>query len=179
MQKTSLKWSILIWSIFLSLLVITSFSYISLKVNKNIKLNTVLENTFNKNSNIKNAINSWDIQTLWDWEFLKITDKQFILNDKEILEISFSWNINWIILLENGGPLKYSFLTQSWLIVKSDFWQFSWNINSFKKLRIENLWWIANFSVSELDKSDIVSKKTFTIYKNIWWKKIEKNVFIK
>jgi hypothetical protein len=58
MQKTSLRASILIWSIFLSLVVTLSFVVISAKVNQNIRLNNFMEEFLNKDDKINNLVNS-------------------------------------------------------------------------------------------------------------------------
>jgi hypothetical protein len=57
MQKTNLRASILIWSIFLSLTLTLSFVVISTKVNQNIKLNSFMEELFNKNDKINDLVN--------------------------------------------------------------------------------------------------------------------------
>jgi hypothetical protein len=58
MQKTNIRASILIWSIFLSLTLTLSFVVISTKVNQNIKLNSFIEELFNKNDKINDLVNS-------------------------------------------------------------------------------------------------------------------------
>jgi hypothetical protein len=58
MQKTNLRASILIWSIFLSLTLTLSFVVISTKVYQNIKLNSFMEELFNKNDKINDLVNS-------------------------------------------------------------------------------------------------------------------------
>ena len=59
MQKSSLKWSILIWSVFLSLIISISFVSISTKINKNIKNNSINIELNENIRDIKNIINSW------------------------------------------------------------------------------------------------------------------------
>jgi hypothetical protein len=62
-QKTNKKASILIWSFFLSLVIIISFVSISSKINKNIKNNISLENEISVNSKIKQKIVSKDFMS--------------------------------------------------------------------------------------------------------------------
>lgn len=162
----------------LSLIVVSSFVYISLSVNKNIKLNNFLDKFLDKNSSLETAIYSWQTD-LWDWEFLKFDNNSFVLNDLESIEILFSWSesISWTINLVDWWAIKYDFLNSSWIITKwSSNWFFSWMMTSTSKLFIHNLAGIANFNI-DVDSKYLPQK--YKIVKNIWWKNIEKNIIEK
>jgi hypothetical protein len=58
MQKTNKRASILIWSMFLSLIISLSFVFISTKINQNLTFNKYLEDFFSKDNKINDLINS-------------------------------------------------------------------------------------------------------------------------
>ncbi len=194
MQKTNLRASILIWSIFLSLMVSLSFVIISAKVNQNIRLNNFMEEFLNKDDKLNDLVNStleWDIS---DNETLTKIDNLYTINNKENLVLSFSWktDFTWSIKLKSWWPLYYEIFSFSWastnltndystwILSDSTIKNFTWYLNTSydrAELTLKNLWWYSTFVFeSSLETMWTWTSKKFTITRNIWWMDIEKTI---
>ncbi len=194
MQKTSLRASILIWSIFLSLTLTLSFVVISTKVNQNIKLNSFMEEFFNKNDKINDLVNlssDWDIT---DTEKITKIDNFYTLNNNENNTLTFSWytDFTWSIKLKSWWPLYFENYSYSWsplqsinlystgLIYEWNILNFTWNLNSTYsrvELSFKNLWWFSSFVFkSSLNSIWTWVNDKFKVTKNIWWMDIEKTI---
>lgn len=193
MQKTSLRASILIWSIFLSLTLTLSFVVISTKVNQNIKLNSFLEEFFNNNDKINDLVNKnleWDIT---DTEKITKIDNFYTLNNNENNTLTFSWNTDftWSISLKNWWPLYYEIFSYSWtsidltsystwILYDSIIKNFTWILNTSynrAELSFKNLWWFSSFVFkSSLDLAWTWVNDKFKVTRNIWWMDIEKTI---
>jgi hypothetical protein len=155
MQKKTIKASILIWSIFLSLIISITFISISTKINKNIKNNHDLKNQINTWNEIKNLLKSGSIswnhtnQTLESWEeirFESITPLKSHLKKDQTTYIQFSELSNITINLWYSWAIFYNTigtLSSSWVIDNTQ------SINNFSwTLELTNLWWYIDFEVS-------------------------------
>lgn len=197
MQKTSLRASILIWSIFLSLVVTLSFVLISAKVNQNIRLNNFMEEFIDIDNKINNLTNSgleWDIS---DSETLNIIEPIYNIKQNDNLVFSFSWNTDftWSIKLKNWWPLYFENYSYSWsysdlinlystgLIYEWNILNFTWNLNSTYdrvELSFKNLWWFSSFVFkSSIDMIWTWIHDRFKVTRNIWWIDIEKTIIEK
>ena len=190
MQKTNKKASILIWSIFLSLVVSLSFVFVSTKINQNIMLNMYLEDFFSKDNKIFALINSnteWDI---WNNETVKKDSNIFSLTSWESMIFSFSWNaeFTWSIRLKDWWPIYFETISYSWSDLTTSSWiisdysnlLFTWMLSSDynkSELTLKNLWWISSFLLDVNKETTWTwNTKKYKITKDIWWKQVEKNI---
>ena len=174
MQKTERKASILIWSIFLSLIISISFLSISTKITSVIKKNISYKDFLEESFLIKEKI----IKSELDEEIIsnktigienKIIKKS--LKSQEIYEIEFQKdsNINleiinsWIMFYYTGSNDKHLL---TWSIEDIA-------INSWEKLKLQNLSWYTKFILESDNKFDIDWKR-YKITEDIWNKKIIK-----
>jgi hypothetical protein len=188
MQKTAKNASILIWSIFLSIIISLWFISISTQINKTLKNNQNIQQEINKSNQLKNILNSSNpsSQQLDDWTYLNIFESNSYLGSLEANEtktFSFSGtNLDLVeIIVKNWWPIKYTYdiwsTNQEYDILKTLSISFSWNldnINTHSILTIENLWWYTLFQVNS-DKNFIAPERFYEIWKKIW----NKNVLIK
>jgi hypothetical protein len=188
MQKTTKNASILIWSIFLSIIISLWFISISTQINKTLKNNQNIQQEINKSNQVKNILNSSNpsSQQLDDWTYLNISDfNSYIwsLEENETKIFSFSGTILNVleITIKNWWPVKYTYniwsLNQEYDILRTWSVSFSWNLdnsNSNSNLTIENLWWYTLFQINS-DQNFIAPERYYQI-----WKKIgNKNILIK
>lgn len=187
MQKTAKNASILIWSIFLSIIISLWFISISTQINKTLKNNQNIQQEINKSNQVKNILNSSNpsSQQLDDWTYLNIFESNSYLWSVEANEtktFSFSWtSLNLLeIIVKNWWPLKFTYdiwsTNQEYDILKTWSISFSWNldnINTNSILTIENLWWYTLFQVNS-DENFIAPERFYEIWKKIW----NKNVLI-
>lgn len=176
MQKNTIKWSILIWAIFLTLIITTSFISISTQINKTLREKQYINENIQNDLEIKN--------------YIKNEVENSLFKDKEI------WNNN-IIVWENKNnhtlSLKEneekSFLTKNDNITLEILWwasifyedinnSNSWVINKIQTLtssgiKIKSLWWYSQINIRS---NDIIEKKMkkYEIYEKIWNKIIKK-----
>jgi hypothetical protein len=180
MQKKTRKASILIWSIFLSLIISITFISISTKINKNIRNNDDLKNQINTSNEIKNIINSGSIswinvnQTLENWEelvFESLSPLQSSLKKGQIKYIQFPISSNITITLSHSWGLFYSTtwnITSSWVINNLG------NINAFSwVLELSNLWWYMEFDL-QADQGFLPQYSKYKIIKKIGNKEVIK-----
>ena len=180
MQKTNIKGSILIWSIFLSLIISVTFISISTQINKNLKNNYNLIHSIEINNEINNIINSWSINLNFKSQYLSNWDKiifdnsnitTFWLNKwkNHISKINEDSNLN--IKVIEWWPISYKENANTWIIRDSDII----SINSWSDLIISNLWWYTKVEISSDKKSNFLSEYTnYKIIKQIWNKEIIK-----
>lgn len=190
MQKTNKKASILIWSIFLSLVVSLSFVFVSTKINQNIMLNMYLEDFFSKDNKIVALINSnteWDI---WNNETVKKDSSIFSLASRENMSFSFSWisDFTWSIRLKDWGPIYFEVISYSWSDLTTSSWilsdytnmMFTWRLSTDytkSELIIKNLWWISSFLLDvNKENTGTWNIKKYKVVKDIWWKYVEKSL---
>lgn len=187
MQKTTKNASILIWSIFLSIIISLWFISISTQINKTLKNNQNLQHKINQSNQLKNILNSNNpsSQELNNGTYLNISDSNsylWSLEENEIKNFSFSWTLLDLveISINNWGPLKYKYdiwgMNQEYDILTSWSVSFSWNLNNsdpLSTLSIENLWWYTLFQVTS-DQNFIAPELHYEIWEKIW----NKNVLI-
>lgn len=176
MQKITKKASILIWSIFLSLIISVTFISISTKINKNIKNNYLLQNNIEYNNEIKNIINSWSItwiytnKSLSNWEEIIFKNNNIIKSLEKWEDISIkiiSDNSLTISILE-WSPVN----TSSWLIINND----AFSLTSPSDFNIYNLWWYSKIKISsDIENSFLLQYTNYKIIKQIWNKTIIKS----
>lgn len=184
MQKTNLHASILIWSIFLSIIISLSFISISTKINKVLRNNQDIQYEIINNNQLNNILNSDEIvsQQLNDGSFLNISDKKsylWSLYNNQTKTFSFSWNTleNISIQIQNWSAIKYKYdiwdINQEYNILDSWFVSFSGNLNNDIQslLTIENLWWYSLVSISS-DGDFIAPERFYEIWTKIWNKNI-------
>nr|MDD3720609.1 hypothetical protein [Candidatus Gracilibacteria bacterium] len=194
MQKSNKKGSILIWSIFLSLIISLTFVFVSTKVNQSIRLNSYLEGFLNKNTTIKNLIKLGGAGNLGDNEFLVSTENLYTLKNEENLIFSFSGNISFSgsIKLKSGGPIYYEItsfsgsnnleysLVNSGIISQINsgtlFIGYLGNDYDRSDLTVSNLGGLSSFLINSTQDYYGVSK-TYKVLKNIGGKNIEKSIF--
>ncbi len=189
MQKIGKKASILIWSIFLSLVISFSFIFISTNIAKTIKNNSFLWEFIDKKNSILNIIN-----TTWTW---LLNDDELILENSNYYTLklweekifTFNWNTNfsWNLRIVKWGPIYYELKSLSWVLVyssilswilseadiKSFTWYLGWNYNN-ASFYLKNLWWLANiFFYSDLYNWN---EKKYKVIKNIWWNLVEEKI---
>lgn len=158
MQKNAKKASILIWSIFLSLIISMTFISISTRINKNIKQNQSIIWQIETQNETYNSIAEEKIQ--WNYEEKKLSNKDLIMFDSQNLasfwlkthqktQIRFPESSNITITLSHSWSVFYETsgnLTFSWVIQKNHTISgFSWTLN------IENLWWHTPFTLESND----------------------------
>jgi hypothetical protein len=177
MQKTTIKASILIWAIFLSLIISITFISISTKINKNIKNNSNFTTELEIENKIKNSINSGSISGIYKNQTLQNSDEltfesstkfESSLKKNEDIEIKFPEISNITINLTNSWVIFYETLTSSGIInTQTNINPISWTIY------IKNIGWYTTFEVNS-DKSFTTKYKKYKIIKQIWNKKIIK-----
>lgn len=180
MQKTSNKWSILIWAIFLSLIISVTFISISTKINKNLKNYSSFADQVNEQSEIKNIINSWNLTNkyLESWDkiiFSSANITSFWLKKWET-KTSIIWvNSNITIQIKDGWPIKYKNWYNSWIILNAKLI----NVDSNNNLELTNLWWYSKIIMqSDSDQNTLNSQEFYKVIKQIWNKEVIKTKWI-
>lgn len=168
MQKSNINGSILIWSIFLSLIMSIGFISISTKIHKNIQNNIEFQNNIKKNIS-----STWTV--LFNNESIVEENKNSIIFGMKKSEnkiISFSWSSQdfitlWIL---NWWPVELKYNNNSTLI--DEQYSFSWNVSNID-INIENLSW---YSLLEITSSAEIIKDNngIIIWKKIWNKNLIK-----
>ena len=163
MQKTAKKASILIWSVFLSMMVSVAFISVSTNVTKNLKENKQIKNTLNaqleKETAINKAINSKDFEdTKLSNDSLLVFDKSNYVtfwlkeNQKYLLEVYDNHNMT--IIIEDGSSVSYVNTSDTdikWIVNKAETFESGvWTIE------IQNLWWYAKVKVTSENINSIL-----------------------
>lgn len=180
MQKTAKKASILIWSVFLSMMVSVAFISVSTNVTKNLKENKQIKNTVNaqvqKENAINEAINNKDFEDKkLSNDSLLVFDKSnyvvFWLKENQKYLIEVSDNQNMTIIIENGSSVSY---------INQDSPSISWIVNKAKTfetwiwiIEIQNLWWYSKVKVTSESKI-LPQYINYKIIQKIWSKELIK-----
>ncbi len=168
MQKTNTNASILIWSIFLSLIISIGFISISTKIHKSIQENINFQDT------IKNNL-SWSSSYLFENETIILENQNsstFSLKKNQNTTVWFSWSSQEFINLDilNGGPVEMIYNNTSQII--SESYSFSWNLSDIE-IDINNLSGYTLLNISS--NAEILKNNPKSItWKEIWNKKIIK-----
>ena len=178
MQKTNIKWSILIWAIFLSLIISVTFISISTKINKNLKNNNTLTSNIEIKNEINNIINSWSLNNIFKSQYLSNWDKLIFSDSNKSIIWLKEWEIHISKVNEDSNiaidiliwwPVTYKIESQSWIIItRKALWVTTW-----KDLIIENLWWYTKIKITSDVITNFLSKNTnYKILRKIWNKEI-------
>ena len=187
MQKINKKASILIWSIFLSLIISISFLSISTKITKNLKNNDLNNANILEENRVQNILKTSEndiedntTEEIWNNTIYienKILKKS--LKKDEIYSIKFPTTSNITLKLTSSGVLLYAF---SWTI--NDSWILKNNNNKIENnttwiwnLILTNYSWYVSFELISNNKFDIPEKK-YKIIEKIWNKEIIKSMWI-
>ena len=195
MQKKQASWSILIWSIFLSMFLSLAFLSVSTKLHSTLKNNNstqkdiATENEVNqilKTGNFESKIlpnktqiifekNNQTLNTLWENQFHKI-------------RFTWTWSRIAQIEIKNGSELQYSLFrfdnsdyTGNKSLLESDIITNSKDItiplsthDEFIEMKLKNLWWYSKYSLRSAENF-ITQEKKYKVLQKIWNKKIEKS----
>ncbi len=178
MQKNSIKASILIWAIFISLIISVSFIQMSTKINKNLKNNEAILNNLSSKNEIINKINGAIINNDFQSKILGNADVlafdysndiTFSIWEKEshISKIN-TWSIIRIEILE-WWPIVYKNNSASWIVTNTkNFAVTPWD------LLINNLWWYTKINLQSNKTTNNLSQyMNYKITRKIWNKEIE------
>ncbi len=168
MQKTNTNASILIWSIFLSLIISIGFISISTKIHKSVQENINFQDT------IKNNL-SWSSAYLEKNEFIVPEDKNtytFSLKKSENTLVWFSGSSQEFINIDilNGGPVEITYDNTSQIV--SESYSFSWNLSNIE-IDIDNLSGYTLLNISS-NAQILKNNQKSIIWKKVWNKKIIK-----
>lgn len=162
MQKTNINASILIWSIFLSLIISLGFISISTKIHQNIQNNIDFQNTIKQNiSSTGVIVNADEISVKEDEKSLTIWMKK-----NESKQFSFLWSSQEFINIEllNGWPVEVVY-NNSYRLVNESY-SFSGNTSNVD-ITVNNLSWYALLQISSsanIQKDD----NGTVVWKKIW-----------
>jgi len=180
MQKNKHNASILIWSIFLSLILSISFVNISSKINQNIRDNQkyISKNTNNYSVQDKIQKKDYSNETFASNNekiiFMQNKDYSWSLKKSENIKIKFEQITDISINITEGWPISYITswtLTSSWLIISSSSLSLSGSII------LTNLAWYTIYNI--ISNNNIIAPFTkYKIIKTIWNKDILKTSWI-
>ncbi|NDK07756.1 hypothetical protein EOM39_00750 [Candidatus Gracilibacteria bacterium] len=194
MQKTNNKASILIWSIFLSLVVSLSFVFVSTKINQNLALNTYLNDFFSNDNKTTELVKNNSLGDIGDNSKLLLETNSISLSNGESQIFSFSGSSDFTgsITIKEGGPLYFETIsysgslnnleltTSTGIISDNKSFIFTGVLDlQYKKtdLIVKNLG--ANLIFKLETNTEILTSgtiKKYKITKNIGGKDVEKNV---
>lgn len=174
-QKTSKNASILIWSIFLSLMISIAFLNINTKITKNLKENSQNNKNITQQNNIKSTMQdmNWSRTIVWiNSIYIENTILNKSLKKDEEYEIIFNINSFVNIKMLNAWVMQYDL---NWTI--NDKWVINKDISNFETwswiLKLINLSWITSFELVSDNKFEIPEKK-YKILERIWNKDVIK-----
>lgn len=172
-MKKNNSWSILLWSVFLTLFITTSFLYITDSLNKNIAWIKKLKEIDESNNDYTN-FSSWTID-LWDNKTLSLLyskEKWFSWSlwvwDEDIFLSSGNWVLNLKIFSWAVNIINFSWNTvyNSWIYFNNSDKFFTFQTWSIKMI---NLAWKTNYHL--LSDSELIFPYNYKIItQNIWWK---------
>jgi len=179
MQNTNTNASILIWSIFLSLIISIIFINSSSKIGKIIQNNSLISESIDNNYQKKQILSEkkYRDSKLDTWEQIIFDNNisyTWTLKSKETSEIQFLDTNNTInVTIINGWPVFYSFSTDSSL---SGTIIGSISIPSVQSwsLYIRNLWWYSKYNIQS-DNDFLTKTKRYKIIKKIGNKEVIKS----
>jgi len=150
MQKTETKASILIWSIFLSLILIMTFVSISTKINKNLKNNSqIIQNIKNWATPVWDLLNyTWSLYK-WETEEIKIEGDPITIN------------------ILHGWPILYKNNTATGIINTT-----TTMTPTTGSIFLKNLWWYTKYTINS--NNFIPQYNSYKITQKIWNKTIER-----
>ena len=180
MQKKTKNASILIWSIFLSVIVSISFISISSKISKNLqKNNAYVDNVTNETLKNKIINNDFESIVLENWDKLIFESDKYIkksLKESQTYNIIFEQATNIDLYVLNWWPLSYKYfdsdnnLSLTWIVKNYK----NINLNSTTwSLILNNLWWITDFYMS-WSQDFVAQEKKYMIINKIWNKEFIK-----
>ena len=176
MQKINKKASILIWSIFLSLIISISFLSISTKITKDLKNNDLNNKNILELSKIQNILKTSenDIEEVWN-NIIYIENKTLkkSLKKDEIYTILFPTESNITLSLTSSWVIFYEYSWNSWILRNNDP-TLTETIDSNDSLKLINYSWYVSFELNSDNKFDILEKK-YKIIEKIWNKEIIKS----
>ncbi len=173
MQKLNKKASILLWSIFLSLMISTIFISISVKINKSIRENEKIEEKLTNDNIIKNKIKNGAQNTI------NITDKEKLVidkkntkiwmkkNDKISINIDKSTNLN---ISRKKGVLLFSTGTNNYKAIENNI---SLELSTWSVLNLKNIWWYGDVFISS-EKNINLPFTRYKVIERIWTNNVEK-----
>jgi len=193
MQKNKQKASILLWSIFISMILSILFLSISTKITKNLKNNDDIIQNSQITEIIKKQISSLDFTTI------KLKDKQYLLfewidplirtiKEKKELNILFnSWNtinlklekIYWADIYyetyQSNDKNNINSLVSSWVLTDNVDLNLLDNTNNWWKIYLKNLWWETKIKIYS-ENSCIPEYIHYKIVKIVWNKQLIKEI---
>lgn len=173
MQKTNIKASILIWSIFLSMIIIVTFVNISTQVNHNLKENDEYITLNSINNKIDEIIKKWKINWVYTDKFLENKDKLLFDNQN----ISIIWlknqsthlskinnNSNIEIKVLEWWPITFKNESNSWIIIS----EYIFSSNNWD-LEIENLSGYSRVQIKSNSFGDYLDQYLwYKVLRKIW-----------
>ncbi len=183
MQKIAKDASILIWSIFLSLIMSVSFISVSTtitknlkeneQIKKNVKISTQKENILNTAINTKIFENK-ELSSTQSLIFEENNNVEVWLKQWEEYLIETNKNQNFTIQILDWSSIEYENLSNNsikWLINNVATFD-SW----IGKIKLKNLWWYARIKISSEWKF-LTEYKNYKIIELIWNRKIVKEIW--
>lgn len=188
MQKNN-NASILLWSIFLSLIIMTLFTSISTKIWKSIRENKKIENYIEidktKEDFIKQTSN---LKTNEDT--IKLTDNEnLIIDNKKYFSKTLKRNESININVDNVNT-NLTLKTNNWSFVKYSTWTLTnlsnpifldWDVtiktSSWEIINIANSGWLAKIEILS-EKNISFPNKNYKVIETIWNKTIEKESWV-
>ncbi len=183
MQKLEKQWSILLWSMFLSIIVALSFITLSTKIHKNIKLwgESLIE--LSQKEKIQEAFELWKNSIIWENTVIIFEDNKEIILwmkqwDTHILTFTWTtdfdvelWVINWWAVeynYEKWADMNTLISTSSWVInySKSFSGELSWAY-PVSRLELINHWWHSQLFVKSALNFE-TPEKNYKIITTIW-----------
>lgn len=166
------KGSILIWSFFLSIIIIITFLNLSSKVNKNLKNNLQFNNSIKLNYEIKEILKNLDFSS----KILSNNDNiifdsnnnyTWSLNNNQVEIIQLSQINTFNLKIINWWPIYFKTPINDWVISTNDTITNIpiWNIY------IKNLWWYTKYNINSTNSFTTQTKK-YKITKTIWNKEV-------
>ena len=180
MQKSTKKASILIWTIFLSIIISMAFLGISTKIHKNIKNSGDFITQLDNQNQIQNHINlatlSESFQNkVFEDILLSFEDQKNITRglwvDKSIeIKLKNTTNATVQIQVNSGWPIIYKYLNSSSTTTSSGVINNSstFPINLEGSIFIKNLWWNADFSIITNSGSLLPPTIQYTVRRKVW-----------
>ena len=178
MQKTNKNASILIWTIFLSIVVSMAFLWISTKIHQNIKNSgefiQQIENQVHIDTYIKEISISWnrDNKNFWDNITLEFENSDTVYRSfktGEFLEFRFfqTGSTNTQIEVISGWPIYLSGGTFNWILSGSGIISFDVISPNYKSIQMKNLWANTNIKL-ESNKIILPAESKYNIFRKIW-----------
>jgi len=176
MQKNNKNASILIWSIFLSLILSITFINISSKINENIKKNWNYVNKISSNNLINNKLKNKDYSNETfnsnneNIDFKQVKNYLWTLKKDENIKIKLVQTSDISINIKKWWPILYTTLwslISSWIIISNTWFTLNWSII------LDNLAWYTKFEINS-NNNMITPEVKYKVIKTIWNKNVVK-----